>query len=610
MENVTRLFDLLTRCEINFPKENALGVKRNGKWDIVSTKTYREMANYFSYGLLALGFKKGDKLATVSNNRIEWNYADMGMHQIGVVHVPVYPTIGPIEYEYILKHSEAKILIISSKERYDLIKPIADKVPSIDKVYTFNKFDNVPNFDDIIELGKQNEEKFKTVVEEGKQFIDKHDVSSIIYTSGTTGMPKGVMLTHWNFLSNVIAVKDVPNLNQTHKALSFLPLCHVFERVVNYIYQYLGVSIYYAESVETISENLKEIKPHVFVSVPRVLEKVYDKIIAKGNDLKGIKRGMFFRALELAEQFEFKGKSLIYTSQLNIFRQVVFSKWREALGGNVLLIISGGAALQARLSRIFYAAGITVLEGYGLTETSPVIAVNRLYQPYHRFGWVGQLLDNVEVKIADDGEILFKGPNLMKGYYKDEEKTAEVIDSEGWFHTGDIGELDELKMLRITDRKKEIFKLSTGKYVAPQAVENRLKQSIFIENAMVVGADEKYAAALLCPNFEHLHDWCAIHKIFYRDNIELIRHPKIVARFQREIDEANHDLGKHEQIKKFELVCENWTSNTGELSAKLSLKRKFIVEKYRVKLDRLYEKTKEEGLVGERIVYEMPINAR
>ena len=459
MENVTRLFDLLTRCEINFPKENALGVKRNGKWDIVSTKTYREMANYFSYGLLALGFKKGDKLATVSNNRIEWNYADMGMHQIGVVHVPVYPTIGPIEYEYILKHSEAKILIISSKERYDLIKPIADKVPSIDKVYTFNKFDNVPNFDDIIELGKQNEEKFKTVVEEGKQFIDKHDVSSIIYTSGTTGMPKGVMLTHWNFLSNVIAVKDVPNLNQTHKALSFLPLCHVFERVVNYIYQYLGVSIYYAESVETISENLKEIKPHVFVSVPRVLEKIYDKIIAKGNDLKGIKRGMFFRALELAEQFEFKGKSLIYTSQLNIFRQVVFSKWREALGGNVLLIISGGAALQARLSRIFYAAGITVLEGYGLTETSPVIAVNRLYQPYHRFGWVGQLLDNVEVKIADDGEILFKGPNLMKGYYKDEEKTAEVIDSEGWFHTGDIGELDELKMLRITDRKKEIFKL-------------------------------------------------------------------------------------------------------------------------------------------------------
>jgi len=373
--------------------------------------------------------------------------------------------------------------------------------------------------------------------------------------------------------------------------------------MVNYLYQHMGVSIYYAESMETIGDNMREVSPNCIVVVPRVLEKIFDRILEKGNELDGFKRKLFYDAVDLSEKFELEGRSFFYDVKRKLFDKLIYSKWRAATGGKLEVILSGGAALQPRLARVFHCAGIQVQEGYGLTETSPVISVNRVHLPFIRFGSVGKILDNVEVKIAEDGEILFKGPNLMLGYYKDPEKTAEVIDHEGWFHTGDIGELDQLGMLKITDRKKEIFKLSTGKYVAPQAVENKMKESSFIEQLMVVGADEKYAAAIICPNFPFLHDWASEHKIHFKDNIELIENPKVIERIQKEVDRLNEHLGRHEQIKKFELVCEQWTPDSGELSPTLKLKRRFVVKKYEVKLKRLFGHSAERGHVGERVPY-------
>jgi len=378
-----------------------------------------------------------------------------------------------------------------------------------------------------------------------------------------------------------------------------LPLCHVFERMVNYLFQYTGCPIYYAESIDTIGENLKEVKPHGLAAVPRVIEKLYDKIILKGKELTGIKRTLFFWAVDLGLKYETNGANgWFYEKQLALANKLIFVKWREALGGNVKALISGGAALQPRLARIFHAAGIPVQEGYGLTETSPVIAVNETEYPGLKFGTVGPILKNIEVKIAEDGEILMKGPSLMLGYYKDPEKTKEAIDEEGWFHTGDIGVIHEGNILQITDRKKEIFKLSTGKYVAPQAVENKFKESNFIEQIMVVGAGEKYAAAIICPAFEYLHDWCSLHNIKYRDNKDLVQIPKVLERFQEEVDTLNKDLARHEQLKKYELTCQEWLPDTGELSPTLKVKRRFLKEKYKIKLDRMYGYTEDLGLVG------------
>ncbi len=586
----TRIFDILENYKSKYPnKKDALSAKVNGQWVNYSSKDYIETANYVSYGLLSMGFKPQDKIATVSNNRPEWNFMDMGMLQIGVVHVPIYPTISETEYEHILKHSEAKMIIVSSVELYEKIKPVINKLGGIE-IYSFDKIAGVKHWSEITEMGKSAEgPELRGKVKLIKDDIKKEDLATIIYTSGTTGLPKGVMLSHWNFMYQVHRIDDFLNVDSSHKALSFLPLCHVLERIGGYVWQYRGLGIYYAESIEKISENIKEIKPQAFITVPRLLERIYDKIIGIGKDLEGAKKNLFFWAVDLGLQYKDHGNSFVYLAKLKVANALIFKKWREALGGNVRLIIAGGAALQPRLARVFTAAGIPVHEGYGLTETAPVIAVNRFKYPELMFGTVGPKLgDEQEIKIAEDGEILFKGPNLMLGYYKDEEKTREAIDADGWFHTGDIGEMVG-NNLKITDRKKEIFKLSTGKYVAPQVVENIFKESLFIEQLMVIGANEKYTAALISPHFEFLHDWCHKKKIKFRDNKDLIENPQVIARYQEEVDFYNKRLGKTEQIKKFELVCEEWTPDNGELSPTLKLKRRFVKEKYKHKIERIYK---------------------
>ncbi len=592
---IKRTFDFLDNALENFPKEDAFSVKRNGKWDKYSTQYIKEKADLFSLGLIELGFKKGDKIATVSNNRPEWNIVDFGMEQIGVVHVPIYPTIGEVEYKHVLSHSDARILIVSSKERYDFINPIAKETPNIEKIYSFDKIDGVPSFEEIIKLGEKNKDKHSETLKKMRDAVEENDLSSIIYTSGTTGLSKGVMMTHKNFVSNVID-SSVAVPKDAELGISFLPLNHVFERMINYLYVYLGISVYYAESMETLVENIQEVKPHLFAAVPRIFEKLYDKIYSTGLSLKGIKKAIFFWALKVGEKYdETKDMGAFYRFKLKIANKLVFVKWREVLGNNLKVVVSGGAALQPRLARVFGAAQIPVLEGYGLSETAPVIAVNR--QGEVRAGTVGKLLDTAEVKIADDGEILFKGPNLMPGYYKDPEKTKEAIDKDGWFHTGDTGELDG-RILKITGRTKEIFKLSTGKYVAPELVENKMKESPFIEQIMVVGESEKYTAAIVCPAFQHLHGWAAIHNIDFKNNIELITNEKVIKKYEQEIERLNTQLDKAMKIKKFSLVCEEWTPESGELSPTLKLKRKILVKKYKTKLDFLYGYTDDEGFVN------------
>ena len=593
---VLRTFDIVSQLVEKYSKEDALAIKRNGKWEKFSTAEYKKQVDLVSYGLLALGFKKGDKIITISNNRPEWNFLDMGMSQIGVVHVPVYPNLGSLEYAHILVHSDARLVIVSSKEFYQKIKPLLKNAPNVEKLLTIDDLPHIPNWTEITKLGSENQEPEK--LEKIKASIEQRDLMSIIYTSGTTGLSKGVMLSHLNFISNVEGGIPILPVTEKGRFLSFLPLCHVFERMVNYLIQYRGASVYYAESIETIGENLREVNPQGLTAVPRVIEKLYDKLILKGKELTGIKKGIFFWAVDIALKFELnKANGTFYEIQRSLADKLVYSKWREALGGNIEVIISGGASLQERLARVFNCARIPIMEGYGLTETSPVIAVNHAEYPLMKFGTVGPVLDNVEVKIAEDGEILMKGPSLMMGYYKDQEMTDQAIDKDGWFHTGDIGVLLEHNILKITDRKKEIFKLSTGKYVAPQIVENRFKESSFIEQIMVVGEGEKYAAAIICPAFHFLHIWCNRYGIKYRDNKDLIQNPKVIERYQEEVDKINKTLGTHRQVKKFELTCNEWTPETGELSPTLKVKRKFLKEKYRIKFDRLYGYIDKSGMV-------------
>lgn len=578
---VRRTFDLLERYAENFVMDDAFAVKRNKKWEKFTTQDYIDNAHYFAYGLIELGYQKGDKIATVSSNRPEWNFIDMGLALAGFVHVPIYPTISEDEYRYIFANSEAKLLLLGDKQLYKKLKPLADEAKSIEKIYCINKVEDVLHWNEIIELGKTNEGKHKEGLLKIKDEIDPKELVTLIYTSGTTGNSKGVMLSHENMVTNFKATAPVQPLEHGHKVLSFLPLCHVYERMMNYHFQYKGLRIYYAENMGTIADNLKDIKADGFNTVPRLLEKVYDKIIAKGKDLSGIKKYIFFWAVDLGLRYELNGANgWFYEQKLKLARKLVFSKWKQALGGKVEVIVSGGSALQPRLARIFHAAGMKVMEGYGLTETAPVIAVNHAHYPNIKFGTVGPVIDGVEVKIAEDGEILCKGPNVMMGYYKAPDLTAEVIDKDGWFHTGDIGVLEEGKFLKITDRKKEMFKLSSGKYVAPQAVENKFKESIFIEQLMVVGENEKFASALISPNFNHLHFWASKHKIHYRDNMELVRKPEVIARYQKEVNLVNKRISLTENVKRFRIVCEEWSPQTQELSPTLKLKRKRIYKKY------------------------------
>jgi len=568
----------------------ALAAKREGQWIHFTSEDYSRTAKRFSYGLMSMGFKKGDKIATVSNNRPEWNMVDMGMAMVGVVHVPIYPTISDEEFEFILTHCDAKALIVSDSSLYNKLKPIADKIKKIELVYTFNFYEKIPHWGEVTKIGEQNRVVKKEELKTLTNSISPDDVVSIIYTSGTTGLPKGVELTHRNFMSNVYGCSTYFPLSPGDRVLSFLPLCHVFERMVNYLFQSLGCTIYYAENLGTISQNMVEIKANAFVTVPRVIEKIYDKIVSKGEHLSGIKRKLFFESLKLGEKYSLTGKNNPwYSLRLFFARKLVFSKWHTAFGGELRFVVSGGAALQPRLSRLFFAAGIPLQEGYGLTETSPVIAVNHLSKPNClRIGTVGPALANVEVKIDDEGEILVKGDSVMKGYYKDEEATKQAIDEERWFHTGDVGRMVDEKFIQITDRKKEMFKTSSGKYIAPQSIENVLKESFFIEQAMVVGENEKFASALILPNFEYLHIWAIDRKLHFRDNSELITLPEVQKEFLKEVDAINKTLGSHEQLKRFKLVHESWDSSTGELSPTLKLKRRVLYQKYAKQLREIY----------------------
>ncbi|XLS27911.1 AMP-dependent synthetase/ligase [Flavobacteriaceae bacterium M23B6Z8] len=590
MIQVTRLFDFPYYQLEQFNLSNALVTKKGEDWIETSSAQYVEDGNKISRGLLKLGVQKNDKIAVISaSNRTEWHILDVGILQLGAQNVPIYPTISEEDYEYILNHSESVICFVSDKEIVDKLNSIKNNVPSLKHVYTFDEVLGEKNWSEVLELGedKQNQDE----VEALKNAVLPNDLATIIYTSGTTGRPKGVMLSHNNIVSNVLSSAERVPLAPGDKALSFLPMCHIFERMVAYLYQYCGISIHFAESIEKMGDNLKEVRPQVMTVVPRLLEKVYDKIYAKGAELTGIKRKLFFWAVDLALKFEpYKKNGGWYEFKLGIARKLIFSKWQDALGGQLKIMVSGSAALQPRLGRVFGAAGIPVMEGYGLTETSPVISVNDQRNGGWRIGTVGRLIPEVDVKIAEDGEILCKGPNVMLGYYKDPEKTAEVMTGD-YFHTGDIGEIDNDGFLRITDRKKEMFKTSGGKYVAPQLIENEMKQSRFIEQIMVIGEGEKMPAALVQPNFDFVEEWAKRHDMNLPENKnEIISNPKLVERIQEEIDIYNQKFGKWERIKKFELTPEIWSVDEGHLTPTMKLKRRVIKEKYKHLYDKIYER--------------------
>jgi long-chain acyl-CoA synthetase len=585
---VTRVFDIIPQLLQKYNKPNALAAKENGQWVTYSTQQFADSVNDLSYGLLDLGIEREDKIAIISNNRPEWNFADYAIQQCGAISVPIYPTISETDLNFILNDGKIKYIFVSSADLYKKIKAVAANAPSVKEIFTFNKVDGAKNWAEILELGKTNPKV--TEVETIKNSIKPNDLLTILYTSGTTGNPKGVMLSHNNLLSNSFATENLCPFISDWKALSFLPLNHVYERMLTTLYLYKGISIYYAESIDTISNNLKEIKPEVFSSVPRLLEKVYDKIVATGAEQTGIKKKLFFWALDLGLRYELNGANgAWYEFQLKIANKLIFSKWREALGGNIVATVSGGAALQPRLARVFNAAGIRVLEGYGLTETSPVIAVNSFQPNSICFGTVGPVIDGVTVKIAEDGEILVKGPNIMLGYYNRPDATAEVIDSEGWFHTGDIGMFVENRFLKITDRKKEIFKTSGGKYIAPVMIENKLKESPFIEQAMVIGENQKFASALIVPAFSFIKDWAAKHDIIYTSNEEMIKNENVKKRIVEEVEKINKELAQYEKIKRPELLSREWSIEKGEMTPKLSFKRKVIMATNKELIDKIYQ---------------------
>ncbi|MNQ57397.1 Long-chain-fatty-acid--CoA ligase FadD15 [compost metagenome] len=581
MTNISRLFDFPYYQQENFNIPDALVTKQNGVWEKTSTDEYVAKANAVSRALLRMGIKKDDKIALISsNNRTEWNIMDIGALQTGAQTVPIYPTISENDYEYILNHSGSIYCFVSDEEVLRKVNLIRNKVPALIEVYSFNEISGCKNWKELLSLGA--DESNQNEVEERKNNVNTEDLATIIYTSGTTGKPKGVMLSHKNIVSNVLnSAPRIPFEAGHSRALSFLPICHIFERMILYLYQYYGVSVYFGESIDKISDNIKEVKPTVITAVPRLLEKVYDKIYEKGTQLTGIKKKLFFWAIDLGLIYQpYGANGAWYEFQLKIARKLIFSKWKEGLGGNLDLMVSGSAALQPRLARIFAAAEIPVMEGYGLTETSPVISVNDMRNKGFKVGTVGKPIDNVEVKIAEDGEILCKGPNVMMGYYKDEKLTAEVIEN-GYFHTGDIGEIDAEGFLRITDRKKEMFKTSGGKYIAPQLIENVMKQSRFIEQIMVIGDGQKMPAAFIQPNFEFIKEWAKIHHVSIgTTNEEIIANPKVIERVQDEIDKLNDKFGNWEKIKRFEMTSDTWSIEGGHLTPTLKLKRKIVMEKY------------------------------
>ncbi len=579
MQAPTRLFDFPRYQLEHFDMDKSLVTKSEGKWLSISSREYLNKSNAISRGLLRLGVLAGHKIAVITmTNRTEWHILDIGTLQLGAQNVPIYPTISEQDYEYILNHSGAIYCFVSCAEILEKVKAIRSKVPKVREVYSFDVLEGCKNWSEVLDLGQDPDNQEE--VHQRMDAIQPTDLATIIYTSGTTGKPKGVMLSHDNIVSNVLSSEKRVPFEQGSISLSFLPICHIFERMITYLYQYCGITIYFGEGLDKIGDNMREVKPNVMTVVPRLLEKVYERIIAKGADLSGVKRKLFFWAVDLGLKFEpYGANGWWYETRLHLARKLIFKKWKDALGGNLEIMVSGSAALQPRLARIFGAADIPVMEGYGLTETSPVISVNDANEKGWRIGTVGRPIEGVEVKIATDGEILCKGPNVMLGYYNDPEKTAEVL-KDGYFFTGDIGEIDADGFLKITDRKKEMFKTSGGKYVAPQLLENRLKQSRFIEQVMVIGEGEKMPAAIIQPNFEFVESWAKKHGVAIGESTELINNKGIVERIQREVDLANEQFAHWEKIKQFRLTPEVWSVEAGHLTPTMKLKRKEIKQKY------------------------------
>ncbi|MDE3248455.1 MAG: long-chain fatty acid--CoA ligase [Bacteroidota bacterium] len=587
----TRLFDCLQYHLDKNPLPDMFAGKEGGTWRKFSTNEVKDIVDKLGAGLLSMGISCGDmsmegrdKIAILSKNRPEWLMLDLAVQQIGAVLTPVYPTINVNELEFVLNDANVKMVFVNDEDGYNKVMSIKDRIPSVRAIFSFEHVTNARHWKEVVSAASPDTiAKIPAIANR----IGYEDLATIIYTSGTTGTPKGVMLSHKNILSNVTSSIPCFPPGENLRALSFLPLNHIFERMVSYLYLFKGTSIYYAESLDTIGENLKEVQPHLFTTVPRLLEKVYERIMIKGSELSGLKKKLFYWAHDLAEKFEInQPQSTGYRLQLALANKLIFSKWREGLGNRVMCIVTGGAACQVRLIRIFTAAKIPVMEGYGLTETSPVISVNRFEVTDRKFGSVGPLIENVEVKIAEDGEILCKGPNVMMGYYKRPDLTADAV-TDGWYHTGDIGVLDG-RFLKITDRKKELFKTSGGKYVAPLPIENKLKESMFVEQVMVVGSERKFVGALIVPSFPNLKDWCRQNNIAYTTNDQIILNPAVIAMYKELVESFNKFFNHVEQIKKFELLPWEWSIDTGELTPKMSLKRKVVMEKYRDAVERIY----------------------
>ena len=584
MAEITRTFDLLDHLVERFPKDDILAGKVNGEWVKYSSHDYYKYAHYLAYGLCEVGLKRGDRVVTMSGNCPEWNFIDMALALCGIVHVPIYPTLSTENYQHILTHSEAQAVFVSTKVLLGRLRGALDQLDPKPTVYTLTNIEGEHRMLEILKAGIANRDKWMAEIEQRKRDIKPEDWVTMIYTSGTTGLPKGVMLSHRNLCSNFLAHAEVNPMNSSCRALSFLPLNHIYERSLNYHWQVKGVSIYYAESLGTIQQNMLEIQGDGFCAVPRVLEMVYDKLYAAGKDFKGIKKRIYDWAFWHGKRYDYtlvKKVSLLYQLAQWFLDKAVYSKWREKFGGKRLTVITGGSSIQPNMVRLFAAAGINIYEGYGLSESSPVIAVNDPAHNMVKIGTVGPILKGVEMKFGEDGEILTRGPHVMMGYYKDPEYTAQVIDEEGWFHTGDIGELVGGKYLKITDRKKDIFKLSAGKYVAPQLIENMLRDSEYIEQVMVIGENEKQVAALISPNFNTLHYWALKYHLHYRDNNELISLPQVHDKYRKVLDVYNKTLAPHEQIKQFRLVVDEWTPANGLLSPTLKLRRGPLTEKYK-----------------------------
>ncbi|MFT4970048.1 MAG: long-chain acyl-CoA synthetase [Chitinophagales bacterium] len=583
MKDYTRLFDILKYQEQKYPRFDCLNYKYNGNWRNFSTSEVNEMIDRVSKAFIKAGIQKDDKVAIISNNRPEWNFIDNGMMQIGAINVPVYPTISKDEYEYIFADAKIKMVFLADKGLYEKISAIKDRLPTLQKIYSFEEVEGCDHWESFL---KEGEDVDLVEVSQRANEVKPEDLATIIYTSGTTGKPKGVMISHFNIVSNIKSVLTLLPLSKDNIALSFLPLCHIFERVVTYTYFATGTGCYYATSLDTLSDDLKDVKPHFFSTVPRLLEKVYDKIISKGMELTGLKKKLFFWALDIAtnEYHEDYKPGL----KFKIADKLIFSKWREALGGNVIGIVTGAAALQERLARVFSAAGIAIREGYGQTESAVVITVNKFEPGGFKFGTVGTVIPGVEMKFADNGEILCKGPSVMMGYYNKPEETAKTIDKDGWLHTGDVGTLIDGKFLKITDRVKALFKTSGGKYVAPQVIEEKMKESRFVEQIIILGENEKFVSALIVPSFLNLEEWCSQKALDTSSKEKMVKSPEVLALFKEEVERLNESFGKVEKVKKFELMVTEWSEVTGELTPTMKVKRKVVIEKYESLISSIY----------------------